>query len=417
MSPPSGSAATISAAASHDATAVRAVVHRALDLGVTLFDTADVYGNRQVGGVSRRDARRAPQGRRAGDQVRLADEAARTAARRGGYIAQAAEASLKRLKTDWIDLYQVHFPDPKTPIEETLRALDELVRQGKVRRDRLLEFLREQSTKRRTPRHSDKLAAFATMPGRIQPAGARHRARAHSGDAKSAALGLCRTSRSPAGCSPANTSAASRCRRTRGSPTAARHSEFINDRNWSAGREARRRCRTIGPFHAGAGVRLAARQADGGERDRRRHQAGADRAERRGERAPPLRRGARRTRPHHRHDKARAHHRRLGRRSVRREPAARRRLGRRRVRAQPGRARRPRRRHRHASAAARRHAAAQHPVRRLDGHQRRQGRVHRPRRQSLRRARHRARDELVGPHVPLAARSGCHRRTITSARR
>ncbi len=46
---------------------------------------------------------------------------------------RAAEASLKRLRTDWIDLYQVHRPDPKTPIEETLRALDDLVQQGKVR--------------------------------------------------------------------------------------------------------------------------------------------------------------------------------------------------------------------------------------------------------------------------------------------
>jgi aryl-alcohol dehydrogenase-like predicted oxidoreductase len=50
-----------------------------------------------------------------------------------GYIMRAVEASLKRLRTDWIDLYQLHRPDPLTPIEETLRALDDLVRQGKVR--------------------------------------------------------------------------------------------------------------------------------------------------------------------------------------------------------------------------------------------------------------------------------------------
>src|SRR4029077_7305491 len=49
------------------------------------------------------------------------------------YIMHAVEASLKRLRTDWIDLYQLHRPDPQTPIEETLRALDDLVRQGKVR--------------------------------------------------------------------------------------------------------------------------------------------------------------------------------------------------------------------------------------------------------------------------------------------
>ncbi len=50
-----------------------------------------------------------------------------------GYIMRAVEASLRRLKTDWIDLYQVHRPDPRTPIEETLRALDDLVKAGKVR--------------------------------------------------------------------------------------------------------------------------------------------------------------------------------------------------------------------------------------------------------------------------------------------
>ena len=62
---------------------------------------------------------------------------------RGGasrrYIMQAAEASLRRLKTDWIDLYQLHRPDLQTPIEETLRALDDLVKAGKVRFHRLLQ--------------------------------------------------------------------------------------------------------------------------------------------------------------------------------------------------------------------------------------------------------------------------------------
>ena len=50
-----------------------------------------------------------------------------------GYILAEVEESLRRLRTDWIDLYQIHYPDPKTPIEETLRALDDLVKQGKVR--------------------------------------------------------------------------------------------------------------------------------------------------------------------------------------------------------------------------------------------------------------------------------------------
>jgi aryl-alcohol dehydrogenase-like predicted oxidoreductase len=118
-----------------DFAATRAVVHKALDLGVTLFDTADIYGN---GGGSEEFLGRLLGARR--KDIVLAtkfgmamDHGGRL---RGGsrrYILDAVEASLRRLKTDWIDLYQLHRPDHATPIEETLRALDELVRQGKVR--------------------------------------------------------------------------------------------------------------------------------------------------------------------------------------------------------------------------------------------------------------------------------------------
>ena len=113
----------------------RAVVAKALDLGITLFDTADVYGNRggsetqlgQILGAER-------------DRIVLATKfaipmddggQAQGASRR--YIMRAVEASLKRLKTDHIDLYQLHRPDPRTPIEETLRALNDLIRHGMVR--------------------------------------------------------------------------------------------------------------------------------------------------------------------------------------------------------------------------------------------------------------------------------------------
>lgn len=115
--------------------ASRKVVHRALDVGVTLFDTADVYGNRggseeQLGeilGVRRKDIVLAT---KFGMQM---DEAGAKSGASRRYIAEAVEASLKRLKTEWIDLYQLHRPDPSTPLEETLEALDQLVRQGKVR--------------------------------------------------------------------------------------------------------------------------------------------------------------------------------------------------------------------------------------------------------------------------------------------
>ena len=112
----------------------RLVIHKALDAGITLFDTADVYGGRggsetamgQVLGDRRKDIVLASKFGMAMD-----DGEKKGASRR--YIMAAVEASLTRLKTDWIDLYQVHRPDPLTPIEETLRALDDLVRAGKVR--------------------------------------------------------------------------------------------------------------------------------------------------------------------------------------------------------------------------------------------------------------------------------------------
>lgn len=113
----------------------RKVVHRALDLGVTLFDTADMYGNRggseeilgNMFGARRKDILLATKFGMPMDGDGKLKGASRN------YVMTAVEASLKRLKTDWIDLYQLHQPDPKTPIEETLRALDDLVRQGKVR--------------------------------------------------------------------------------------------------------------------------------------------------------------------------------------------------------------------------------------------------------------------------------------------
>ncbi len=118
-----------------DLETARTVIEKALDLGVTFFDCGDVYGRRggsetilgEVLGTRRKDIVLVTKfGRPMDNEGKL----------RGGsrrYIMSAVEASLKRLKTDWIDLYQYHLVDPLTPIEETLRALDDLVRQGKVR--------------------------------------------------------------------------------------------------------------------------------------------------------------------------------------------------------------------------------------------------------------------------------------------
>ena len=114
------------------------VVHAAIDAGITLFDTADVYGNR---GGSETLLGQALRGRR--DEVVVATKFGMDMGGSNGpdwgvrgsrrYIRLAVEASLRRLGTDWIDLYQMHAPDPATPVEETLAALTELVAEGKVR--------------------------------------------------------------------------------------------------------------------------------------------------------------------------------------------------------------------------------------------------------------------------------------------
>jgi aryl-alcohol dehydrogenase-like predicted oxidoreductase len=116
----------------------REVAHAALDEGITLFDTSDSYGTSEerLGEIL--------EGKR--DDVVLATKFGSDVRNRGGdngadwgargsrrYIRRAVESSLRRLRTDWIDLYQLHRPDPATPIDETLSALDDLVREGKVR--------------------------------------------------------------------------------------------------------------------------------------------------------------------------------------------------------------------------------------------------------------------------------------------
>ena len=116
-----------------DEAGTRRVVDAALDAGITLLDTADIYGSTR----SEEFLGRILEGRR--DRVVLATKFGMRAdaARPGGadpaYIRRAVEESLQRLRTDRIDLYQLHQPDDATPIEDTLATLDELVAAGKVR--------------------------------------------------------------------------------------------------------------------------------------------------------------------------------------------------------------------------------------------------------------------------------------------
>jgi aryl-alcohol dehydrogenase-like predicted oxidoreductase len=119
-----------------DFEATKAVVHKAFDLGITLFDNADTYGDPRGGaeeylgrilGPRRKEIVLATKFGRPMDGSGKREGASR------GYIMSAVEASLKRLQTDYIDLYWQHIEDPRTPQDETMRALDDLVRHGKVR--------------------------------------------------------------------------------------------------------------------------------------------------------------------------------------------------------------------------------------------------------------------------------------------
>jgi aryl-alcohol dehydrogenase-like predicted oxidoreductase len=111
----------------------RMVIRKALDLGITLFDTADVYGNKGgsesiIGDYLGAERQNVVLATKFGLEMGSVDRGASR-----NYILRAVHASLKRLKTDYIDLYQLHTPDPDTPLEETLRTLNELLRSGMVR--------------------------------------------------------------------------------------------------------------------------------------------------------------------------------------------------------------------------------------------------------------------------------------------
>ena len=117
-----------------EAAAIR-IIHRACDHGINFLDTAQRYTR----GASETIVGKALEGRRDGVIVatkaavaRLPSDDLRSGASRR-HLLQHVEVSLRRMRIDWIDLYQLHWPDPRTPIDETLRALDDLVRQGKVR--------------------------------------------------------------------------------------------------------------------------------------------------------------------------------------------------------------------------------------------------------------------------------------------
>ena len=147
-----------------DLEASRRVIHKALDVGITLFDTADIYGNKggsetilgNVLGARRKEVILATKFGHPMSETPPLKGASRN------YIFQAVDASLRRLRTDWIDLYQIHTPDAETPIAETVQALADLVQAGKVRYIGLSNFTPAQMIEAQAVAGELKAPAFIT---------------------------------------------------------------------------------------------------------------------------------------------------------------------------------------------------------------------------------------------------------------
>jgi aryl-alcohol dehydrogenase-like predicted oxidoreductase len=143
------------------------VVHAALDAGITLFDTADMYGNtrsEQFLGTalgSRRDE--VVIATKFGGQLKAEGSGGGSAA----WVRTAAEDSLRRLGTDVIDLYQLHFPDPNVPIEETLGAMNELVQAGKVREIGCSNFIGQMMDEAAEVSKSRGFASFVSVQNHV----------------------------------------------------------------------------------------------------------------------------------------------------------------------------------------------------------------------------------------------------------
>jgi aryl-alcohol dehydrogenase-like predicted oxidoreductase len=151
-----------------DERATASVVQAAIDNGITLLDTADIYGDTKSEEFI---------GKALGPQrskVILATKFGHTRGEGGGgarpeYVKRMCEASLKRLKTDYIDLYQLHLPDATVPIAETLGALTDLVQAGKVREIGCSNFSAEQIAAAESASNAGHRAHFASVPMKRTP--------------------------------------------------------------------------------------------------------------------------------------------------------------------------------------------------------------------------------------------------------
>jgi aryl-alcohol dehydrogenase-like predicted oxidoreductase len=147
--------------ANMDVEASRKVIDAAINSGINFFDTSDSYGTSEniLGEVLGERRKKIVLATKVGSKPNALGE--KSGASRG-YILAEAEESLRRLRTDYIDLYQIHYPDPKTPIEETLRALDDLVTSGKVRYIGCSNFSAAQLREAETTASKDALKMFVS---------------------------------------------------------------------------------------------------------------------------------------------------------------------------------------------------------------------------------------------------------------
>jgi len=147
-----------------DLAASRAVIDTALDAGVTFFDTADMYGNGQseefIGQVLGPRRKEIVLATKFGGVAMMRKSGEHWGSR--DYITKCVEDSLQRLRTEWIDLYQMHYPDSTTPVEETLATLDDLMRQGKVRAVGCSNFSGAQLAEAETKAQDRHFARFVT---------------------------------------------------------------------------------------------------------------------------------------------------------------------------------------------------------------------------------------------------------------
>ena len=269
-----------------DLEASRKVIHKAIDLGVTLFDTADIYAGMggsetvlgQVLGDRRKDIVLATKY----SKPMSSDGTKQGASRR--YILSAVKASLTRLKTDYIDLYQQHDYDPLTPIEETLRALDDLIRQGKVRYIGNSNFPAWRLAEAELTARAINVSPFVSCQDEYSLVVREDRKGSAAGGAGNTGSACCRSSRSPR---TIDRQIPSRRRGTGGHAVCqmARPARpLCHAAQRGHRREAAGLCAGARPHDAGTGILVAGVAAAGIQRHRRRHPRRAGRAERQGDR-------------------------------------------------------------------------------------------------------------------------------------